>query len=72
VDLEAIFEFICEHPPMALVSGGILCLILAALLRPIYPPSSEILLSWVPWLIGGGMLLQILWLFRHQIGKLIS
>jgi len=32
VDLEAIFEFICEHPPMALVSGGILCLILAVLL----------------------------------------
>lgn len=65
MDLEAIFEFICEHPPMALVSGGILCLILSALLRPFYQLSSEILLAWVPWLIGAGIILQILWLFRH-------
>lgn len=72
MNLEAIFEFVCEHPPMALVSGGILCLILAALLNPVYPSASQILVNWVPWLIGGGVLLQVLWLFRHEIGNLIS
>jgi len=57
---------------MALVSGGILCLILAAILRPFFISSSEILLSWVPWLIGGGIILQVVGLFRHEIGELLS
>lgn len=72
LDLRATFEFVSEHPAMALVSGGILCLILAAFLSPVYPSASQMLLNWVPWLIGGGIFLQVLWLFRHDIGRLIS
>jgi uncharacterized membrane protein len=72
VELEAIFKFVSKHPAMALVCGGILCLILAALMKPFYPASAEILLAWAPWLIGGGVLLHVLWLFRDRIGELLS
>jgi len=72
MDIEALFEFIAENPPMALICGGILCLILGAISFPFYPETANILLSWVPWLIGGGFILQILWLFRRVIADLIE
>jgi len=72
MDIEALFEFIAENPPMALICGGILCLILGAISYPFYSEIANILLSWVPWLIGGGFILQILWLFRRAISNLIE
>jgi len=72
MDIEAIFEFIAENPPMALICGGILCLILGAIIYPFYTATANILLSWVPWLLGGGFILQILWLFRGAITELIE
>ena len=66
VDIKAIFNFIAKNPPSILILGGILFILLGALMIPINHEGSMILLGWAPWLIGLGVLLQILWLFLHR------
>ena len=63
MSLEAIFKFIAENPPTALVVGGILFFLVGAFFAPVSPITANILLSVAPWLIGLGVVLQILWLF---------
>jgi hypothetical protein len=64
--IEAIFKFIAKHPAMALVTGGILFVLLGAVLEPIQKESSSILLGWAPWLFAAGIILQVLWLFIYR------
>jgi hypothetical protein len=71
LDIEAIFKFINDNPPMALISGGVLFILAGALFLPFYPQSSEVLFSAAPWLIVEGIALQILWLFRGAINDLL-
>ena len=60
--IEAVFEFVAENPPTAMILGGILFVVLSAFMGPFDPAGASMLASWAPWLIGGGVVLQILWL----------
>jgi hypothetical protein len=54
-----LLEIIAENPPTALIGGGIVLLILS----PMYQPFG----GWGWRLIGLGVLLQVLWLFRDRL-----
>lgn len=56
MDIDAIFEFICEDPIMALIVGGILFLLLGALLSSVAVMASQILLAWGPLLLFLGVI----------------
>jgi len=62
VNIIVVFKFIAKHPAMALIVGGILFVLIGALLDPVIPETSNILLGWAPWLFGAGIILQILWI----------
>ena len=55
--LDILFEIFADNPPSILIGGGIIGWILCAF------TSIEILCSVWPWLIGIGIILQIIWLF---------
>jgi hypothetical protein len=65
--IEAVFKFYAKYPAMALVTGGILFALVGAILEPIQKESSSILLEWAPWLVGLGIILHVLWLFRRRL-----
>jgi hypothetical protein len=62
MSVEAVFEFVAENPPTVMIAGGILFVLLSAFMGPFDPADASLLASWAPWLVGGGVILQILWL----------
>ena len=54
-----LLEIIAENPPMALIGGGIVLLILSPINKPFG--------SWGWGLIVLGVLLQVLWLFKDKL-----
>lgn len=72
LDLKAIFKFVCENPPTIMIGGGILFYLLGSLSIPFNSQSAATLLSTAPWLVGGGFILQILWLFRGAISDFLT
>jgi len=53
--IQAVFEFVAENPPMALISGGILLLLTS--------PAYSAFAPWGGCLIALGAILQVLWIF---------
>ena len=70
--LKALFEFICKNPPMALIGGGILFYLQGSMFIPFSSESASVLLSTAPWLIGSGIFLQLVWLFRDKISDSLN
>jgi len=66
VDISAIFEFIADNPPMALIVGAILMVTLSVLTAPFDPATTEFLRNMSIWLFIGGGLLNVLWLFLRR------
>ena len=67
MDIEAIFEFVADNPPTAMIVGGVLLIVLSLLTAVVDPSTTEFLRNVGLWLIGGGFLLQVLWLvFKHR------
>ena len=62
MSVEAVFGFVARNPPTAMIVGGILCLVLSALMGPFNPSGAATLGGAAPWLVGGGFVLQVLWL----------
>jgi hypothetical protein len=65
-EISAVFEFIAENPPMAMIVGGILLALLSVLTGPIDPNSTGFLRNLAVWLIAGGFVLQVLWLLLRR------
>ncbi len=59
--IEAIFEFAAKNPPTFLIGGGVLMYVLGSL-QQLVGANGGALLGPAPWLIGGGFVLQVLWL----------
>lgn len=59
---KVIFNFIIKNPPMALIAGGILLLIMGAMMIPINSAGGWVLINYAPWLIGLGVILQIIYM----------
>lgn len=66
MDIEAIFQFVAENPPTALIVGGILFITLSVLTITIDPSTTEFLRTAGSWSIGLGVLLQALWLVLRR------
>ncbi len=67
MSVEVVFEFIAENPPTALIAGGILFLVLSVFTSPFDPSSTEFLRGYAPWMIGGGFILQVIWLVLRAL-----
>lgn len=65
-DVSAIFEFIAENPPTAMIAGGVLLIVLSIFTAPFETNTTEFLRSIALWLIGGGFILQVIWLIFHE------
>lgn len=67
MDVEAIFEFVADNPPAAMIVGGILLIVLSVLTGSFDAGTTDFLRTVGMWLIVGGFLLQVLWLVlkRH-------
>jgi len=64
--MEAIFEFLAENPPTALIVGGILMLLLSAITITLDPSTTKFLRDTGWALISLGVILNILWLFSRR------
>ncbi|MEM2087942.1 MAG: hypothetical protein QXF52_04625 [Thermoproteota archaeon] len=62
MDVSAIFEFVAENPPMALIMGGILLIVLSILTAPFDPSTTDFLRNISLILIALGFLLQVIYL----------
>ena len=60
--VEAVFEFIAENPPTALIVGGILMLILSVILSPLDPSITSFLIRTGWGLIILGVVIHLIWL----------
>jgi len=65
-EISAIFEFVAENPPMAMIVGGILLVVLSILTAYVDPGTTEFLRNLAIWLIAGGFVLQVLWLLLRE------
>lgn len=65
-EISAIFEFIAENPPTAMIVGGILLVIISIVTASFDPDTTSFLRNLAIWLIGGGFILQILWLILRE------
>jgi len=61
VETEAVFEFVAENPPSLMIAGGVLMYLVGSFQHLAGGGGGE-LLGPAPWLVGGGVVLQILWL----------
>ena len=64
---EAAFKFVAKNPPTVLIAGGILFVVLSVFSAPFDPSTTEFLRSYAPWMIGGGFVLQVLWLVLRAL-----
>jgi len=62
MDVEAIFEFVADNPPMGLIAGGILLIVLSIFTGLVDINTTEFLRTVGLLLIGLGFILQVLWL----------
>ena len=62
LDIEAMFEFVADNPPMAMIVGGIFLILVSVLVAPFDPDTTGFLRNISLWLIGLGFILQVLWL----------
>lgn len=44
--IQALFKFVAKNPPMAFIVGGILCLLIGAVLLPFNPLGGWVLIEW--------------------------
>jgi len=65
-EISAVFEFIAENPPTAMIVGGILLVLISILTAPFDVSTTEFLRNLAIWLIAGGFILQILWLILRE------
>ena len=66
MDIEAIFQFVADNPPAAMIVGGVLLIVLSVLTAVVDPTTTEFLRNIGLWLIGLGFLLQVLWLVLRR------
>jgi hypothetical protein len=62
--IEAVFSFMARNPPSIMIAGGILLYLVGSAQQAIFGGSD--LLGPAPWIIVGGFVLQVLWLFFHH------
>lgn len=62
MDVEAVFEFVADNPPMAMIVGGILLIVLSIFTEVVNMSTTEFLRTIGLLLIGLGFILQVLWL----------
>jgi hypothetical protein len=62
MSVRAIFEFVAENPPTAMIAGGILLIVLSVFTGPVDVETTEFLRNVALVLIGLGFILQVLWL----------
>ncbi len=67
MSVEAVFKFVANNPPSALIAGGILFAVLSVITAPFDPSSTEFLRGYAPWMIGGGFILQVVWLVLRAL-----
>ena len=60
LDISAIFEFIGDNPPGLLIAGGILFLLIGAIVGLVDPSN-----SWIGFIIIIGVVLIIIGIFLH-------
>jgi hypothetical protein len=66
MDIEAIFEFVADNPPMGMIAGGILLIVLSVLTVLFDPNTTGFLRTVGLSLIGLGFILQVLWLYLRN------
>lgn len=66
MDIEAIFEFVADNPPAAMIVGGLLLIVLSVVTTAVDPATTDFLRTIALWLIGLGFLLQVLWLVLRR------
>jgi hypothetical protein len=66
MELEAIFQFVADNPPSAMIIGGILLIVLSVFTAQVDPSTTGSLRSIAVLLVGLGFLLQVLWLIIRR------
>jgi hypothetical protein len=66
MDTQAIFQFIADNPPAAMIVGGILLIVMSVITGTIDTGTTDFLRNTGVWLIAGGFLLQVLWLVLRR------
>jgi len=66
MDVSAIFEFVAENPPSALIMGGFLLIVLSVFTTPFDPSTTNSLRNIGVWCIAGGFVLQVIWLLTKS------
>jgi hypothetical protein len=64
--ISAVFEFIADNPPMAMIAGGILLALFSIATTPFDATTTTFLRNLAVWLIAGGFILQVLWLVLRR------
>ena len=67
LEIEAVFEFVAENPPTAMIAWGILFVILFVLLRPFSPSDANVLVGLAPWLVSAGVAIHVAWLVLRYL-----
>lgn len=62
MSVSALFEFVADNPPTALIAGGILLIVLSIVTGTVDVSTTEFLRNIALLLIGMGFFLQVLWL----------
>lgn len=63
--VSAMFNFIAKNPPMALICGGVLLLVVSPATKTMSASADYSLLGVV--LIGFGIVLNLLWIFKDRL-----
>jgi hypothetical protein len=66
MDIEAIFQFVADNPPSAMIIGGILLIVLSVFTAPVDSNTTGFLRGIALLLVGLGFLLQVLWLIIRR------
>jgi len=65
VTVSAIFNFVAKNPPMALICGGVLLLVVSPFTKTLSPTADYTILGGILIIVGVG--LHILWIFKDRI-----
>lgn len=66
VNTSVIFKFVARNPPMAMIMGGILLVLISTITPMIDQGTTEYLRNMATWLIIGGGIFQVLWLIKRN------
>lgn len=64
--ISVLFKFIAKNPPMALILGGILFILVSVITPGIDQATTVYLRDMATWLFIGGVLLQVFWLIMRR------